>query len=114
MNPQTHRVIFNKSRGCMMAVSEVASGQGKGKACKKPASTALNASKLNSSYFYPSKEPLAQSLPAQVARKSIAIFFRHAKASTVDAQGGLSATAARDINLTEGQQARTEPGRLNI
>ena len=58
MNPQTHRVIFNKSRGCMMAVSEVASGQGKGKSgksnkfrkshkshskrCKKPASAALS------------------------------------------------------------------------
>ena len=29
----------------------------------------------------------------------------NAKASAVDAQGGLSATAARDINLTEGQQS---------
>ena len=34
MNSQTHRVIFNKSRGCMMAVSEVASSTGKGKSCK--------------------------------------------------------------------------------
>ena len=31
MNPQTYRVIFNKSRGCMMAVSELASSTGKGK-----------------------------------------------------------------------------------
>ena len=105
MNPQTHRVIFNKSRGCMMAVSEVASSQGKGKACKKLASTALSASKLNSSHFYSSNTAVGHTLLALLASKSIAIFFRHAKASVVDAQGGLSATAARDINLTEGQQA---------
>ena len=115
MNIRYHRVIFNKSRGCMMAVSEVASGQGKGKSnksrksrvkrCKKPASTALNASKLNSSHFYPSNTAIAHVLLWQAASKSIANYFPYARAATVDAQGSLSANAARDINLTEGQQS---------
>ena len=79
MNPQTHRVIFNKSRGCMMAVSEVASGQGKGKSrksrikrCKKLGLTALNVSKPNPSHFYPSNTAIAHISSAQAASKSIA------------------------------------------
>ena len=82
MNPQTHRVIFNKSRGCMMAVSEVASGQGKGKSCKsrkshikrckKPALAASSTSKLNPSHFYPSNTAIAHISSAQAASKSIA------------------------------------------
>ena len=112
MNSQTHRVIFNKSRGCMMAVSEVASGQGKGKSrkssvkrCKKPVSTVLNDSMPNSSHFYSSNTGVAHVSVALPASKSIANYFQHAKAATVDAQGSLSAIAKRDINLTEGQQS---------
>ena len=75
MNPQTHRVIFNKSRGCMMAVSEVASGQGKGKSnkfrkshksrskrCKKPASAALSTPRTIYSHVYSLNSSQAQTL----------------------------------------------------
>ncbi|PUE56966.1 hypothetical protein B9Z36_08150 [Limnohabitans sp. Rim8] len=30
MNPQTHRLVFSKSRGCLMAVGESARGNGGG------------------------------------------------------------------------------------
>jgi len=40
MNTHYHRVIFNKSRGCMMAVSEVASSAGKTKSSKSRQSRA--------------------------------------------------------------------------
>lgn len=30
MNQQTYRIIFNKARGCLMAVAETATSQGKG------------------------------------------------------------------------------------
>ena len=65
-----------------MAVSEVASGQGKGKSrksrikrCKKlglTASSGLSAPKPNSSLFYSSNPPLAQAIHAQAASKLIA------------------------------------------
>ena len=31
MNPQTHRLIFNPTRGCLMAVAETAHSRGKGR-----------------------------------------------------------------------------------
>ena len=83
MNLQTHRVIFNKSRGCMMAVSEVASSTGKCKSgksrksrtkrCKHLAVPVSSPSKPNLGHFYPSNKPLAQSVRAQAATDLIAV-----------------------------------------
>ena len=82
--PQTHRIIFNKSRGCMMAVSEVAgitrSGQtsksagSRGLDLKRRKRSALPSSgplRLNLNHVYLSNPPQDQLIRAQAAIYSI-------------------------------------------
>ena len=84
MNLHHHRVIFNKSRSCMMAVSEVASSAGSGKTsksarsrkspvkrCPHADSSLSSLPKLNSSHFYLENTPLAQSIRSRAAIYSI-------------------------------------------
>ena len=84
MNPQTHRVIFNKSRGCMMVVSEMAGSTTSGKSNKSsrsrksrprrsnhPDSSLSSLLDLNLSNFYLSNTLLAQLIRARAAIYSI-------------------------------------------
>ena len=99
MNSQTHRVIFNKSRGCMMAVSEVAGSIGSGNSSKSAESSRLRLKrfkhpdlsisslpKLDLGHFDLLHTLLAQSIRVQAAPVSIVILS--------------SLNAGRDLNLS--------------
>ena len=106
MSPQTRRVIFNKSRGCMMAVSELASSTDRlrkscTKRCQYRALPVSSPQKPNSVPFYPSNKPLDQSIWAQAATNLVAIicvFFTmvgYANAS----QRATSITAGNNVSI---------------
>jgi len=82
MNTNHFRVIFNKQRNCMMAVSEVASSTGKSKSgksrtkrCNHCVLSVSSTSKLNLGDFYPLKMAAAQSTRARAATNSIVIYL---------------------------------------
>ena len=86
MNKNTHRLIFNASRGCMMAVAETV---GSGSKNRSAASGARGRSPKcrktsESSSIYLSNKPVAQSICVQAAPELIATDF------TLDASVGVS------------------------
>ena len=107
MNKHHHRPIFNKSRGCMMAVAETASS-----CSKSPSRTSKARSRLSKCFktskngqLYLSKVPLAQWIRAQAAPDLIVFVnrtdnqFNPAAAKNVSSKGKGSSNA-QDTSFT--------------
>ena len=86
MNKNTHRLIFNASRGCMMAVAETVSSCSKSRAATSRACGRSPRCRQTpeSSLHYPSNTPVAHVICAQAAPELIATDF------TFDASVGVS------------------------
>lgn len=109
MNASSHRLIFNKSRGCLMAVSETASSSSKGASGTSCSRTTLQGSStrcktLKTSQIKLLNKPLADVICAQAAPVFIASEHKAsqsnqasqsntAKASTLAAGGNVNVTA---------------------
>jgi hypothetical protein len=89
MNVQAHRLIFNKARGCIMAVSEATS------TCRKSASGTTPARRSQRKGWrtevYASNKPPAHIQPAQIAMNSVVIG---------NLSPGIALTAAQMAQLT--------------
>ena len=122
MNKNTHRLIFNKSRSCLMAVAESASS------CTKSASGTSSrgtrrskfticSKTLQNSPISASNSLLAQSIRAQAAHilivrstaqnTSSTTSFRSESKSVLFSNGGLSVTIGKKQNSTDQKEQGT-------
>jgi filamentous hemagglutinin len=101
MNKNNHRLIFNASRGCTMAVAETASScsknpSGTSKACRRAAKCSKSA---KSDEFTLSKVPLAQWIRAQAAINSVV-----SGCPTHNSKGNTNLQAGNTLTLQAGQK----------
>jgi hypothetical protein len=111
MNPQTHRLIFNPTRGCLMAVAETSRSCGKSSASGATRSTRTKRTRCRRrAEVQASNRPLDPVYIAQAATNSIASTrFRDGITNTTVGRvaglyvtgdaGVLLASAGRDINI---------------